>query len=167
MNPAPIPTASRANETPFFLRAVAAQLDFVGRLFAALLELVLLLPPPLLLETVVAHWLHMVSAYPQPVPMPMQENEKVGSGKCKTPGRKCQAKSKMQRQLLGMSISSKRYSTYVRKGRDITIINPKAHGLGYLYPPTNSPKGWDDNHDAPKWIYDLWQWIVSKALGAC
>jgi len=76
-----------------------------------------------------------------------------------------QAEVRQQRQLFGMSISSKRYAIYVRHGDQITIINPKAHGLGYLYPPANSPKGWDDDHDAPKWIYDLWLWIVQKVLG--
>ena len=76
-----------------------------------------------------------------------------------------QAKVRQQRQLFGMSISSKRYAIYERHGDQITIINPKAHGLGYLYPPSNSPKGWDDDHDAPKWIYDLWLWIVQKVLG--
>lgn len=76
-----------------------------------------------------------------------------------------QAKARKQRQLLGMSISSKRYDIYERHGDQITIINPKAHGLGYLYPPVNSPKEWDDDHDAPKWIYDLWLWIVQTVLG--
>ena len=75
------------------------------------------------------------------------------------------AKSLQQRQLFGMSISTKRYAIYERHGDQITILNPKAHGLGYLYPPVNSPKGWDDDHDAPKWIYDLWLWIVQTVLG--
>jgi hypothetical protein len=74
-------------------------------------------------------------------------------------------KALQQRKLFGMSISSKRYAIYERHGEQITIINPKAHGLGYLYPPVNSPKGWDDDHEAPKWIYDLWLWIVQKVLG--
>ena len=56
-------------------------------------------------------------------------------------------------QLFGMSTSAKRYTPYTRSGNEITIINPKAHGLGYLFPPTDSPEGWDDDHDAPKWIY--------------
>ena len=38
-------------------------------------------------------------------------------------------------------------------------------GLAICYPPVNSPKGWDDDHDAPKWVYDLWLWIVKKVLG--
>jgi hypothetical protein len=69
-----------------------------------------------------------------------------------------------QRPLLGLSISAKRYTTYLRKGEKITIINPKAHGLGYLYPPSDSPEGWDDDHDAPKWIYEFWEEELRIAL---
>jgi hypothetical protein len=73
-------------------------------------------------------------------------------------------KKPRRKRLLGMSISAKRYNLYERDGNKITIVNPKAHGLGYLYPPTDSPEGWDDDHDAPKWIYDAWEWIVGKLL---
>ena len=73
--------------------------------------------------------------------------------------------AKPRRQLLGFSISAKRYVLYVRVGEKINIINPKAHGLGYLYPPTDSPKGWDDEHDAPKWIYEFWECLLRIALG--
>ncbi len=69
-----------------------------------------------------------------------------------------------QRELYGFSISAKRYVTYQRSGNEITIIDPKAHGLGYLHPPTDSPKGWDDDHDAPKWIFETWEWILRKQL---
>jgi len=44
------------------------------------------------------------------------------------------------------------------------IVDPKAHGLGYLYPPIDSPKGWDDDHDAPKWIYEFWDCLLRIAL---
>lgn len=41
---------------------------------------------------------------------------------------------------------------YVKTGKsEIEIIEPKAHGVGFLYPPNNSPKGWDK--DIPQWIY--------------
>jgi len=73
--------------------------------------------------------------------------------------------SKPRRQLLGMSISAKRYVVYQRNGDEITIINPKAHGLGYLYPPTDSPKVWDDEHDAPKWIHEFWECLLRVKLG--
>lgn len=68
------------------------------------------------------------------------------------------------RQLLGFSISAKRYCLYERNGDKITMVDPKAHGLGFLYPPANSPEGWDDEHDAPKWIYDSWEFLLGKAL---
>jgi hypothetical protein len=73
-------------------------------------------------------------------------------------------KKPRRKRLLGMSISAKRYILYERVDRKITIVNPKAHGLGYLYPPIDSPEGWDDDHDAPKWIYEAWEWIVGKLL---
>lgn len=72
--------------------------------------------------------------------------------------------TKPQRQLLGLSISAKRYTVYERDGERITIVNPKAHGLGYLYPPADSPKGWDDEHDVPKWIYEAWEFLLRMAL---
>lgn len=48
----------------------------------------------------------------------------------------------------------------------MNIVDPKAHGLGYLYPPVDSPKGWEDDHDAPKWIYQLWESLLRIALKA-
>src|SRR5579863_1512037 len=39
----------------------------------------------------------------------------------------------------------------------------KAHGVGFLYPPKNSPKGWDS--DVPQWIHEIWDYIVRTALG--
>lgn len=74
-------------------------------------------------------------------------------------------REKPRRQLLGFSISAKRYVIYNRIGDEITILNPKAHGLGYLYPPFDSPLGWDDEHDAPKWIHDFWECLLRNALG--
>ncbi len=67
-------------------------------------------------------------------------------------------------QLFGFSISAKRYTLYLRSGEKIVIVEPKAHGLGYLYPPMNSPKGWDDEHDAPKWIYEFWECLLRISL---
>jgi hypothetical protein len=57
-----------------------------------------------------------------------------------------------QRQLYGYGIAAKRYALYEKAGRnDITIIDPKAHGIGFLYPPKDSPKDWKE--DVPQWIY--------------
>ncbi len=43
--------------------------------------------------------------------------------------------SSARRQLLGFSIAAKRYALYERSGNDVSIVDPKGHGLGYLYPP--------------------------------
>jgi len=39
------------------------------------------------------------------------------------------------------------------------------HLGGYLYPPVDSPKDWEDKHDAPKWIYEFWDCLLRIALG--
>jgi hypothetical protein len=68
-----------------------------------------------------------------------------------------------RRQLYGYSIAAKRYALYEKRGeRDIKIIDPKAHGIGFLYPPKDSPKDWDE--DAPQWIYEMWDYILRGAL---
>jgi hypothetical protein len=69
------------------------------------------------------------------------------------------------RKLLGFSISAKRYCIYERDGAQITIIDPKAHGLGYLYPPADSPEGWDEEHEIPNWVYEAWEWLVRHGNG--
>jgi hypothetical protein len=71
--------------------------------------------------------------------------------------------TKPQRQLYGYSIAAKRYALHERTGKsDITIVDPKAHGIGFLYPPQDSPKKWDK--DVPLWIYQLWDHILRGAL---
>ena len=71
--------------------------------------------------------------------------------------------TKPQRQLYCYSIAAKRYTLYEKMGKsDITIVDPKAHGIGFLYPPQDSPKHWDK--DVPRWIYQLWDYIVRGAL---
>ena len=68
-----------------------------------------------------------------------------------------------QRQLYGYSIAAKRYALYERvSDNDIKIVDPKAHGIGFLYPPKDSPKAWKE--DVPKWIYEMWDYIVRDAL---
>jgi hypothetical protein len=68
-----------------------------------------------------------------------------------------------RRQLLGFSIAAKRYTLYERSGNEVSIVDPKAHGLGYLYPPADSPKNWHDSHEAPRWIYDFWEYLLRIA----
>jgi hypothetical protein len=71
--------------------------------------------------------------------------------------------TKPQRQLYGYSIAAKRYALYEKTGRsNITIVDPKAHGIGFLYPPQDSPKDWDK--EIPQWIYELWEYIIRGAL---
>ena len=71
--------------------------------------------------------------------------------------------TKQQRQLYGYSIAAKRYALYEKKGKsELNIVDPKAHGIGFLYSPQDSPKNWDK--DAPRWVYQLWDYIVRGAL---
>lgn len=71
--------------------------------------------------------------------------------------------AKPQRQLYGYSIAAKRYGLYGKNEKaSITIIDPKAHGIGFLYSPQDSPKNWDK--DVPRWIHELWDYIVRGAL---
>ncbi len=68
-----------------------------------------------------------------------------------------------QRQLCGYSIAAKRYALYEKIGaKKIKIVDPKAHGIGFLYPPKDSPKNWDE--DVPQWIYEMWDYLVRGAL---
>lgn len=68
-----------------------------------------------------------------------------------------------KRQLYGYSIAAKRYALYEKLGeKDIKIVDPKAHGIGFLYPPKDSPKDWDE--DIPQWIYEMWDYLVRGAL---
>jgi|SRR5882672_451704 len=66
--------------------------------------------------------------------------------------------AKNQRQLYGYVISAKRYAIYLRNGNHLSIVDPKAHGLGYLYP----PKNWASDED--DWTYEAWDWLLRKAL---
>jgi hypothetical protein len=67
------------------------------------------------------------------------------------------------RQLFGYGIATKRYSLYTRSKDNIEILEPKAHGLGYFYPPKDSPEGW--KHETPQWIFEAWDWIMRGVIG--
>ena len=71
--------------------------------------------------------------------------------------------NKQRHQLFGYSIAAKRYALYTKTPNDIEIVEPKAHGLGYFYPPKDSPEGWD--RDVPQWIFEAWDWIMRGVLG--
>jgi len=68
-----------------------------------------------------------------------------------------------RRQLYGYSIAAKRYALYTKTKDDIEIVEPKAHGLGFFYPPKDSPEGW--KHETPQWIFEAWDWIMRGVLG--
>ncbi|HTA22761.1 MAG TPA: hypothetical protein VK763_04445 [Terriglobales bacterium] len=71
--------------------------------------------------------------------------------------------TKPQRQLFGYSIAVKRYTLSEKLGdKNIKIVDPKAHGIGFLYPPKDSSKDWDE--DIPQWIYEMWDYVLRGAL---
>jgi hypothetical protein len=72
-------------------------------------------------------------------------------------------RDKKRRQLFGYSIAAKRYGIYTKGQNDIQLVEPKAHGLGYFYPPKDSPEGW--KHETPQWIFEAWDWIMRGVLG--
>ena len=72
-------------------------------------------------------------------------------------------RNKQRRELFGYSIAAKRYALYTKTRKDIEIVEPKAHGLGFFYPPKDSPKDWD--RDVPIWIFEAWDWIIRGVVG--
>jgi hypothetical protein len=63
-------------------------------------------------------------------------------------------------ELFAYAISAKRYVMYrYDEQANIVIVDAKAHGLGYLYPPRESGK--DDPEDG--WIYEAWHGILESA----
>jgi hypothetical protein len=96
------------------------------------------------------------------------KTEHDGTGKGEVRGCNCKRKKEVRRQLWGVGIAAKRYSllekVFDKHGKliDIRIVNPKAHGIGFLYPPKDNPKNW--KKDAPLWIYEMWDYIVRGFL---
>jgi hypothetical protein len=97
------------------------------------------------------------------------KSEHDEAGSCEVRGCNCRAKKKLRRQLWGVGIAAKRYTLFEKifgkndKLTDIKIVNPKAHGIGFLYPPKDNPKGW--KKDAPLWVYEMWDYIVREFVG--
>jgi hypothetical protein len=67
---------------------------------------------------------------------------------------------KRPRQLNGYAISAKRYALFQQSETKLTVIEPKAHGLGYLYPPIEK-----NNKDDPHWTFEAWNWMLAQELG--
>jgi hypothetical protein len=60
-------------------------------------------------------------------------------------------------ELFGFSISAKRYVLYrYDKRGNIVIVDAKAHGLGYLYPPKDAAED-DPESD---WVREAWHWVL-------
>jgi hypothetical protein len=97
------------------------------------------------------------------------KNEHDEAESCEVRGCNCRAKKKVRRQLWGVGIAAKRYTLFEKvfdqKGNviDIKIVNPKAHGIGFLFPPKDNPKNW--KRDAPLWVYEMWDYIVRGFIG--
>lgn len=49
-----------------------------------------------------------------------------------------------------------------KKGK-INIVSPKAHGIGYFFPPTDEKLNGEEDGD-PQWWYDCWQFIILSEL---
>jgi hypothetical protein len=96
------------------------------------------------------------------------KSEHDESGICEVRGCKCKAKKQVRRELWGVGIAAKRYTLFEkvlnRRGKlaDIKVINPKGHGIGFLYPPKDNPQHW--RKDAPMWVYEMWDYIVRGFL---
>jgi hypothetical protein len=90
-------------------------------------------------------------------------------GVCEARGCSCKTTKKVRRQLWGLGVAAKRYALFEKilakdgKITDIKIVNPKAHGIGFLYPPKDNPENW--KKDAPLWVYEMWDYIVRGFLG--
>jgi hypothetical protein len=62
-----------------------------------------------------------------------------------------------QVELFGYTISAKRYVLYRYDAKgNIVIVDAKAHGLGYLYPPKENPI----NNPEDDWLMEAWHWVL-------
>ena len=75
-----------------------------------------------------------------------------------------------RQQLYAYCISAKLYCLYNCEGNKLLVRKPSGHGLGFLQPPYSiadwqrkSGRKWKE--DLPPWIYEGWQFILSRELG--
>ena len=72
--------------------------------------------------------------------------------------------------MRAVGIAAKRYTLFEKVFNqhgtliDIRIVNPKAHGIGFLYPPKENPSC-SPKKDAPLWVYEMWDYIARGFLG--
>ena len=75
--------------------------------------------------------------------------------------RKPESRRASRELVYGYSVSSKRYVIYERTSDgEIKVIEPKAHGLGYLAAPKEEKEG-----DEGNWIAEAWDWLLRCELG--
>jgi hypothetical protein len=88
--------------------------------------------------------------------------ERKGGPAAKVPGsilkiEKVNFDGREQIDLFGYAISAKRYVLYRYDAQgNIVIVDAKAHGLGYLYPPKEAIQ----NDPASDWIFEAWHWVL-------
>jgi hypothetical protein len=68
-----------------------------------------------------------------------------------------------QVELFGFAISAKRYVLYrYDDNGNVVIVDAKAHGLGYLYPPKDFSEG-DQSSD---WLTEAWHWVLEGEVAS-
>jgi len=75
-------------------------------------------------------------------------NEHNDKDVCEVFGCSCKTTTKVRRQLWGLGVAAKRYALFekifAKNGKviGVKIVNPKAHGIGFVYPPKDNPENW-------------------------
>src|SRR5262249_29828495 len=62
------------------------------------------------------------------------------------------------RTVYAYGVSAKRYCLWIYERGKIKIVDAKGHGLGFLRPPVENPKGW--NKKWPYWIELAWLYVL-------
>jgi hypothetical protein len=66
------------------------------------------------------------------------------------------------RTVYGYAISAKRYCLFTYEHGEYRIVDAKGHGLGFLRPPVENPKGWDKKW--PFWIEEAWLYVLRNEM---
>ena len=75
-----------------------------------------------------------------------------------------------RRQLYAYCISAKLYCLFNLDGNRLLVRKPSGHGLGFLQPPYTvadwqRTRGLKWEEDLPPWIFEAWDFILSRELG--